>query len=121
MSIASSCRILALAVLFGGTVAATPDNEAKLRETGSCVGCDLFGAKLGGIQAANADLTGANLGEADFYAANLQGANLTNATLDGANFKMANLEGATGVIFGTAVTDWRTICPNGSAGPCDQE
>jgi len=102
----------------GVVVAATPDDAAKLRSTGSCVGCDLFGENLSGVQAPNADLTNANLGEAVLYAANLSGANFTGATLDGANFNMANLEGATGVIFGTAQTDWRTTCPNGQAGPC---
>jgi uncharacterized protein YjbI with pentapeptide repeats len=100
-------------------IASTPDDVAKLKSTGSCVGCDLFGENLSGIQAQNADLTNANLGEASFYGGNLSGANLSGAILDGANLKMTNLSGAQGVIFGTALTDERTVCPNGQAGPCE--
>jgi uncharacterized protein YjbI with pentapeptide repeats len=111
---------LAAAVGFAGVVvAATPDDVEKLKSTGSCASCDLFGENLSGLQAPKADLTNANLGEAQLYAANLSGANLTGATLDGANLSMANLEGATGVNLGTAKTDWRTTCPDGQAGPCN--
>jgi hypothetical protein len=98
--------------------APTPEHVEKLKSTGSCSGCDLFGENLSGLQAPNADLTNANLGEALFYGANLGGANLTGAVLDGANFKMANLKNAVGVNFSTATTDERTVCPNGNAGPC---
>lgn len=108
----------ALVLTVGVVLAATPENEERLKATGSCTGCDLFGAELPGLQAVNGDLTGANLGEANFYAANLSGANLTNAVLDGANLRMANLSGATGVVFSSAVTDERTTCPDGTAGPC---
>lgn len=108
----------ATAAFVAAVAASTPDDLAKFKETGSCAGCDLFGENLSGIQAPKADLTNANLGEATLYATNLSGANLTGATLDGANLAMANLEGAVGVILGTAKTDWRTICPDGNAGPC---
>lgn len=110
--------LVASAAFAGVLVAATPDDVAKLRSTGSCAGCDLFGENLSGVQASKGDLTNANFGEAILYAANLSGANLTGATLDGANLSMANLLGATGVVFGTATTDQRTICPDGSNGPC---
>ena len=109
----------AVVALVSVVVAAKPDDVAKLKATGSCAGCDLFGEYLAAVQAPNADLTNANLGEADLYAANLSGANLTGATLDGANLSMVNLDGAQGVIFGTATTDHRTICPGGNAGPCE--
>lgn len=123
-SVTRLARILATAgvvvAFVGALAAATPSDVAKLRSTGSCAGCDLFGENLSGLQAPNADLTNANLGEAMFYGANLSGANFTGAILDGANFKMANLKGAGGVNFSTAVTDERTVCPNGAAGPCTQ-
>ena len=114
----SIATIGAVAAFVGVVVASTPDDVAKLKSTGSCAGCDLFGENLSGVNAANADLTGANLGEAMLYAANLGGANLTGAILDGANLSMANLKDAVGVNLGTATTDARTTCPNGSNGPC---
>ena len=110
---------LTCAAAFAGVViASTPDDVAKLKSTGSCVGCDLFGEDLAGLQAQNADLSNANLGEASFYGGNLSGANLTGAILEGANLKMVNLSGAIGVVFATAETDERTTCPDGTAGPC---
>lgn len=118
-------RNLSVGVLFAAvavvsvTAVSTPESVERLKTTGSCAGCDLFGENLSGVQAPNADLTGANLGEASFYAANLEGANLTNAVLDHANFKMANLRGATGVVLNNTITDARTICPNGENGPCE--
>ena len=108
----------AVVMVVGVLSAANPDDVSKLRSTGSCAGCDLFGESMPGLQAPNADLTNANLGEASFYAADLSGANFTGATLDGANFNMANLTGAQGMVFGTATTDARTTCPNGTNGPC---
>lgn len=111
--------VLAVTVpAVAGAALSTPENIEKLRSTNACAGCDLFGAELQGLQAPKADLTGANLSEATLYGANLAGANLTGATLDDANLAMANLEGAIGVVFSTAKTDWRTVCPDGSAGPC---
>jgi len=109
----------AVVMVVGVVFAANPDDVAKLKATGSCAGCDLMGAELPGLQAPNADLTNANLSNVSFYAANLSGANFTGATLDGANLKMVNLTGAQGLIFGTSTTDERTICPNGSSGPCE--
>ena len=108
----------AAAALAGVVIASTPDDVEKLKSTGSCAGCDLFGENLAGVQAQNGDLSNANLGEASFYGGNLSGANLSGAILDGANLKMVNLNGAIGVNFGTAETDARTTCPDGSSGPC---
>ena len=112
--------VAALVAASGVVFATTPDDVAKLRETGSCAGCDLFGENISGIQAPNADLTNANLSEASFYGGNLSGANFTGATLDGANLRMVNLTGAQGLVLGTATTDERTICPSGANGPCQQ-
>jgi uncharacterized protein YjbI with pentapeptide repeats len=118
-----SLRLLATGVAVALTVAvgaafATPENVERLKTTGSCAGCDLFGENLSAIQAPGADLSQANLGEALFYGANLEGANFTGASLDGANFKLANLRGATGMVFHNTATDERTTCPDGSNGPC---
>jgi uncharacterized protein YjbI with pentapeptide repeats len=110
----------AVVLVVGVLSAANPDDVAKLKSTGSCAGCDLFGENLSALQIPSADLTNANLSEAMLYGANLQGANFTGANLDGANFSLANLTGATGVVFHNSVTDERTTCPDGSAGPCAQ-
>jgi uncharacterized protein YjbI with pentapeptide repeats len=103
---------VALAVAVGAAHG-TPENVERLKTTGSCAGCDLFGENLSGLHAPGADLSNANLAEALLYGANLEGANLSGAILDGANFKLANLRGATGVVF-------HNTCPDGSAGPCAQ-
>jgi hypothetical protein len=113
-----TCAAVALMVAVGAAFA-TPETVERLKTTGSCAGCDLFGENLAGLQFPNADLTGANLGEAIFYGSNLRGANLTNAVLDGANLKLVDLTGAIGVVFSTAQTDERTTCPAGNAGPCE--
>ena len=115
----SAVCALALTLTVGVVIASTPENVEQLKATNACVGCDLFGAELQGFKGEGADLSGANLGEATFYGGSLKGANLTGAILDGANLNMVNLEGAIGVVFSTAETDSRTICPNGSAGPCE--
>jgi uncharacterized protein YjbI with pentapeptide repeats len=109
----------AVALTVGGAVAATPENAERLRATGSCPGCDLISAELQGLKAVNGDLTGANLLEANLYTADLSGANLTGANFDGANLRWANLTGATGAVLSNAVTDERTTCPSGNAGPCE--
>lgn len=98
--------------------AADPDHIARFRNTHQCAGCDLSRAALGGIQAPNAKLANANLTGANLYGAKLAGADLTGAILDGANLEMADLTGVVGAVLGTARTDKRTTCPDGTAGPC---
>lgn len=80
-----------------------PEPVKQLKETRHCKKCDLRGANLIG---------------ADLYGAQLQEADLTGAALNEANLELANLEGAIGVDFTGAKTDKRTVCPDGSAGPC---
>lgn len=75
----------------------------QLKETRICKKCDLRGA---------------NLMAADLYGAQLQEADLTAAALNEANLELANLTGAIGVDFTGARTDKRTVCPDGSSGPC---
>ncbi len=71
----------------------------KLKVTGRCIKCDLFGAKLiganlPGVNLSGADLNRARLIGADLRGANLRGANLTWADLSGANLSEADLSGA---------------------------
>ena len=110
--------VVFLAALLGSVRAYDPDHLAQFRKTHTCVSCDLSGADLGGIVAELADLRNANLVEANLYRANLSGANLKGASLNGANLTGAVLRNARDVNFTGAITDERTICPNGENGPC---
>ena len=108
---------LVLATTFAWS--ANPEHVAAFRATRQCPGCDLKNAQLGGFQAENANLVNADLSDASFYGGSLKGADLTGAILDRTNLSMADLTGAVGAILGPAITDARTTCPNGSAGPCN--
>lgn len=108
-----------LLAVVGTATAANPDDVQRARTTGSCKGCDLVAASLGGLRGNDGDFSGALLTDASLYGANLKGANLTGAVLDGADLKAANLLGAHGVVLGSAVTDARTTCADGAAGPCE--
>ena len=71
----------------------------KLKETGRCIKCDLFGAELSGAKLPGVNLSGADLNRArlinvDLSGANLSGADLTWADLSGADLSQANLKGA---------------------------
>lgn len=80
----------------------------QLYITRSCVGCDLSGANLKGIDLRGVDLTGANLRGADLRKADLRGAYLAKA-----NLTSAQIEGAI-----LASTDLRyAIMPDGSIHP----
>jgi uncharacterized protein YjbI with pentapeptide repeats len=100
------------------TLSANPEHVAAFRSTKNCPSCDLKNAQLGGVQAPNADLTNADLTDATLYGGSLRDANLTGAILDRTNLEMADLKGAVGAVLATAITDARTVCPNGTAGPC---
>lgn len=72
---------------------------ARLQNTQSCVGCDLSGVNLKGVDLRSMDLTGANLTGADLRQADLRGAylaraNLTSAHVEGAIFASTDLRGA---------------------------
>ena len=43
---------------------------------------------------------------------------LTGAILDRTNLDMVDMTGAVGAILTSAITDERTTCPDGTAGPC---
>jgi uncharacterized protein YjbI with pentapeptide repeats len=114
---------LAAAVVAASTVlltaaTSTPENETRVKETGSCPGCDLRFANLSGLVAREGDLTNADLAGANLYMATLAGADLTGAALQDADLSGAILSGAKGVNFAGAITDAKTLCPDGSNGPC---
>jgi uncharacterized protein YjbI with pentapeptide repeats len=122
MRTTQSLLIVALTVFVVCAVSASsssnPEHEKTLRTTRQCAGCDLRNANLGGFQGQNADLINADLTDATFYGGNLRGANLTGAILDRTNLEMVDLTGAKGATLATAITDSRTTCPDGAAGPC---
>ena len=77
----------------------TAEAERKLLQIGACMGCDLRGAKLEGVDLRKADLrhahlSGTNLRSADLRHANLLGANLGYSDLFRANLVGANAAGA---------------------------
>jgi uncharacterized protein YjbI with pentapeptide repeats len=109
---------LSVAAVTTYTSSANPEQVAAFRATKNCPGCDLKNAQLGGFQAQNANLINADLSDATFYGGSLKGADLTGAILDRTNLAMTDLSGAVGAILATAITDERTVCPNGAAGPC---
>lgn len=99
--------------------ASTPEDEARLKETRSCVSCDLAGANLSGVNAELGDVNHANFSGANLYGANFKGANLAGASFNGADLTAAQLQNSRGADLTGAITDWRTQCPNGNAGPCN--
>jgi uncharacterized protein YjbI with pentapeptide repeats len=105
------------AALLAGS-AADPDHIKQLRETGSCERCELRDADLGGVNAELGNLQNADLRGANLYKAKLQGADLSGALLVLADLTGANLRLARGANLSGAVTDERTICPDGTSGPC---
>lgn len=110
--------ILASGMLAGAAKASDPADVAKLMETRSCANCDLSEANLAGWTLEKADLSGANLRDANLYKITLTSADLTGADLSGANLSGAKLAGAKGAVLAGAMTDPKTICPDGNAGPC---
>jgi uncharacterized protein YjbI with pentapeptide repeats len=111
--------VLAALATVATVMASNPDDVERALTTGSCKDCDLVEAHLSGIKGDNGDFSGANLLDATIYGGSLRGANLTNATLHGTNLKLVDMTGAVGAVLDQAITDWRTTCPDGTAGPCN--
>ena len=93
-------RAALLAVEAANAHAYEAEDFEKLKETGRCIKCDLFGAKLSvtglpGVNLSGVDLRTANLTGADLSGADLSGAKLTGAHLSGADLSHANLGRAT--------------------------
>ena len=110
--------VLVLAIAFVSLRAAEIDDVAMLKSTGSCPGCHLNGADLSGVSAENGDLSYADLRGAQWYMASLSGANLTGALLENTNLSGAILRDAQGADLTAAITDGKTVCPDGTQGPC---
>lgn len=95
--------ILTIGFTFSTSHAFLQAHLDKLKNTGSCTGCDLSSATLGTFNIIPYTST-KDLSNANFSAAVLSNANLSNALCTGANFKNANLSRATlnGVTFRNA-------------------
>jgi uncharacterized protein (TIGR03437 family) len=86
---------------------------------------DLVGAELRGANLSKADLKGASLMLANLSNANLSGSNLERTILQDTNLMGADLRGAnlrnarevTPAALASAITDEKTILPNGMKGP----
>ena len=99
------------AVMVAGSASAfDPDDLQRLKDTGSCVNCDLRNADLRGTDLSDANLALANLSGADLQGANLESVNFYGAILNRTNMGNANLTKANldGVLF------CDTIMPDGS-------
>jgi uncharacterized protein YjbI with pentapeptide repeats len=116
-----SLVVTLFAVLAATAVYATstPEDEARLRETRSCPGCDLTDAELSGVVVELGDVSYANFSGAKLYGAIFKGADLTGANFNGADLTAAQLQTSKGADLTGAITDWRTQCPNGQPGPCN--
>lgn len=110
------CGALAVTAIL--TASDNPEHVAAFKSTKQCVSCDLRNAQLAGMQAPDAQLMNADLSDATLYGGSLRGADLTGAILDRTRLEMVDLTGAVGAILGSAITDQRTTCPDGNAGPC---
>jgi len=140
--VAGAVMSLAISLAPTGTIAADLNAVQQLRDTGSCAGCNLSGADLNALQAANGDLSFSNMTGADVYRAALAGANMAGATMSDANMRHADLSGADlsgAILTGTnleganltganmaavlvdayTTTDEMTTCADGTAGPCN--
>ncbi len=69
---------LAASMFANGASAFNPDDLQKLKDTNSCVQCNLQGANLQGV-----NLQDANLQDADLRGANLRDARLIGAIMNG--------------------------------------
>ena len=99
------------ATMFASSASAfDPDDRQKLKDTGSCKGCNLYSANLRGANLRNANLSNANLNAAILSGADLSAAVLSGADLSNANLFEADLSYPTmnGVIL------CNTIMPDGS-------
>lgn len=109
--------VLSVSVL-GAMTLSDPEAEARVKATGSCPGCDLKGASLPGLVATGGDLSNADFAGAILYMATFTDANLTGAAFNGADLSGAILTGAQGANLAGAITNNKTTCPDGTAGPC---
>ncbi len=86
--------LAAVAAVAADAHAFEAEDLEKLKETGRCIKCDLFNAKLIGANLPGVNLSGADLNRASLIKADLSGADLSGANLSGANLAHADLSGA---------------------------
>ena len=75
---------LAASMFANGASAFNPDDLQKLKDTNSCVQCNLQGANLQGVNLQDADLRSATLWDANLQDVDLSSAVLRDARLIGA-------------------------------------
>lgn len=112
---------LAVGVLTAGLGATTLDNPEdvkQLKATKTCTGCNFQDAQLPAVNVENGNVRNSDFRGAHLYRAIFRGADLTNAQFAGADLNAADLRAARGANLSGATTTARTICPDGSAGPC---
>ena len=88
--------VTAFCIMGNDAAAFDAEDLQRLKDTNSCVNCDLSEAMLSHQSLQEADLTGANLYRADLSFADLQRANFYYADLT-----EANLEVSVARVFGT--------------------
>ena len=103
---------------FAAVQAENPEHVKQLRETKKCVGCDFNGADIQGASLQMADVASADFRNAKLYKVDFRGADLTGAMFTGADLSGADLRNTKGADLVGAITNDKTRCPNGTAGPC---
>jgi uncharacterized protein YjbI with pentapeptide repeats len=106
------------AILNGISFRSATLRNASLTNS-SLHGANFSNAELSGAQFEHSDLMSADLTRAILTGADLAGANLVDANLQDADLRAANLTGAnvSPDQLAKAVTDDKTILPNGKPGP----
>lgn len=104
LSILATVALLSPLWLISPARGYNPADLELLKQTNSCIRCDLSGAPLNGLYLVGANLREANLSRAvmsqsnlagiDFSGANLEAANMAGSNLAGASFTGANLRSA---------------------------
>ena len=98
---------LAASMFANGASAFNPDDLQKLKDTNSCVQCNLQDADLRGANLRSAFLRGANLRGATLWDANLQDVDLSSAVLRDARLIGAIMNGV--ILCNTTMPDGSVI------------
>ena len=98
---------LAASMFANGASAFNPDDLQKLKDTNSCVQCNLQGANLQGVNLQDANLQDADLRGATLWDANLQDVDLSSAVLRDARLIGAIMNGV--ILCNTTMPDGSVI------------
>jgi hypothetical protein len=105
---------VSLTLTFRSAYAADPNKVAQLRETNTCVGCDLIGASLAKANLTEADLFSTDLTKTYFLSANLTEASLAGVNLSGVRFEPNVVPSGTSFAYAKGlVTLWWYDSPQG--------